>query len=185
MMIGTNVEKCVVIAATCVASTSLPPMEVKSVDPAGAVTTTTSDGDAPAGIFVGSKGRVTVTGTENCWPSGPNVYGVPRTVPLDGGGAEGSWVFVMVTFPETAPDGRDTEAPPFVTVPPFDPTVCETVTFWPDFGAHAASTTMTRQQIREPDDSNMHTSYLPRTTRQTESAETGATIVTYVGADVE
>jgi ABC-type proline/glycine betaine transport system permease subunit len=101
-------------------------MATKFVDPAGAVNMTTSAVVLPLGIFVGSKDSVTVTGTLNCCPSGPNVYGVPTVVAFGGGGAEGSAVSVIVTFPETAPAGRLTELSPLLTVPPELPTVWET-----------------------------------------------------------
>jgi hypothetical protein len=79
---GTKTEKCEVAAEAWVASTNFVERTVKMLPPAGAVASTTSAAEAPAGSLAGWYGSVTVTGTAKVCPSGPRTNGVPTTTPV-------------------------------------------------------------------------------------------------------
>src|SRR5262249_36789888 len=121
---ATKVEKCETCADRWVASTTVVTSWVYAVGPAGAVKMDSEEAVLPAGTLAGSNAMVTVTGTRNCWPSGPNVIGVPTGIAVGGAGASGVELTLIMVSPGSAPGGIDTPSPSeLVTEPPVAPTV--------------------------------------------------------------
>jgi hypothetical protein len=88
------------------------------------VNTTTFEALIPAGSFVGSKAKTTLTGVANFSPEGPRTYGVPTVVEAGGGGRSGAAVTETSTFAGSAPAGISTPVPSeLTTFPPDAPTV--------------------------------------------------------------